>query len=167
MQINIYDPFAVEYGHISPKLGNYHGKAIEAAALIRGAANYIPFLIGAPKTNQQSIAARGTWRGTAALGQRGYILGISGYASNASGFKLQLKDLGTGRPLFQQPLNFANCTAQPSGTPETRVHYLPRPHLVKDPGVIEIAITSLATAAQDIEIVLHTAQELYSPTEEE
>lgn len=161
MLINPFDSLGIPWGHIAPRFGNYHAKAIEAAAMVRGAANYAPVLIGAPKIGQQTIAARAGWRGTAAFGKRGYLLGISGYASDALGFKLMLKDLGTGHPLFVAPLNFANITAQASGTPQTRVFRLPRPVLVKPPGQLEIQITSLATASQEIEIVLHTAQEMF------
>lgn len=161
MLINPYDSLGVPWGNLVPRLGNFAARAIEAATMVRGAANYTPVLIGAPKIGQQTIAARSSWRGTAAFGKRGYLLGISGYASDALGFKLMLKDLGTGRPLFVSPLNFANITAQASGTPSNQVFRLPRPYLVKAPGQLEIQITSLASASQDVEIVLHTAQELY------
>lgn len=33
--------------------------------------------------------------------------------------------------------------------------------MVKAPGQVEVQITSLATATQNIEVVLHTAQELF------
>lgn len=161
MLINCYDSLGVPWANIAPRLGSFAARAIEAATMIRGAANYAPVLIGAPKIGQQTIAARAGWRGTASFGKRGYLLGISGYASDADGFKLMLKDLGTGRPLFASPLNFNNITAQANGTPSNQVFRLPRPYLVKAPGQLEIQITSLATAAQDVEIVLHTAQELF------
>lgn len=161
MLINPFDSLGIEWGHIQPRLGNYQAKAIEAARIIRGAANYTPVLIAAPKIANQTFAARSTWRGTANLGKRGYVLGISGWASNALGFKLQLKDLGTGKNFYFQPLNFSNVTAQPSGTPANSVFWLPRPHLAKPPGQIEVQITSLASTSQEIEVVLFTAQELY------
>lgn len=161
MLINPFDALGLNSGQVLHRFGNYQAKAIEAARIIRGAANYAPVLICAPKVDQQAIAARGSWRGTANVGKRGYILGVSAYASNASGFKLQIKDLGNGKNFFVQPLNFANVTAQASGTPQNQVFYFPRPHMVKAPGQVEVQITSLATATQNIEVVLHTAQELF------
>lgn len=164
-QINIYDSLGTPYGHLSPRFGNWNAKALDAAAIIRGAANYSPYLIGFPKLGAQSIPARQFWQGRASLGERAYILGLSGSSAQAAGFMLQIKDLGTGRPLFAKPLNWQNITAQGGGTPNNQVHYFPAPHLVKPPGLVEIQITNLAAVANDIEVVLFTAQETWRQDE--
>lgn len=166
MNLNFYDSMGTPtFAQFTARLGNWNAKALEAMTIIRGAANYSSFIVGMPKPGQQTIASRGVFRGNISLGNRAYILGVSGYAENAAGFRLQLRDLGTGKNLFVTPLNMGNCCGEPTGTPHSNVHYFPRPHMVKDPGMVEVQIYSLATVAQDIEIALHTAIETYDMTE--
>lgn len=164
MRINQYDSLGLPWNQFTKRLGNYNAKAIDAAAIVRGAANYEPYCIAFPaRPNQEVIAARGFFQGRASVSPRTFIIGVLGYSEQAAGFKLQLKDLGTGRNLFKSPIDFRNCTGQATTNPRNQVHYLPEAQLVKYPCLIEVQITNLATVANRIQVCIQTAQ----PTFEE
>ena len=164
-QINLWDPQSPIFDNLIQP-GSYEEGAAAAAEMIRGAANYSAYLIGFPKASQQTIGGRQYWQGRAALSARTYVLGISGRSSEPEGFSLQLKDLGTGRPIFKTPLHSTEITGQGvvDTEPGDRVHWLPRPHLLKPPSVIEVQITNLSASAAVIEVVLHIAQESFDTT---
>lgn len=158
MPLNSYDTLDYPWPNFKKRFGRFLPKAVEAAEMVRGAANYQPYLLGFPKPGQDSIPARGYWQGRAKLSPKSFIVAISGTSDEAAGFSLQIKDLGTGRTLFSAPMNFQNCTAQPSGSPQNQYFMLTEPHLCKSPSLVEVQITNLATVANRVQVCLHTAQ---------
>lgn len=166
-KINIFDSLKVaQYGNLASRFGNYNAKAIAAAAMIRGAAGYEPYIVAFPKPTEEAISGRGFWRGRATVSPETFIVAINGTSDQAAGFTVRIKDLGTGRDLFKSPISAPNCTGfGTSDTPANPIHFLPSPVLCKDPGLIEVQINNLATVEARIQVCLFTAQPTFEKLE--
>jgi hypothetical protein len=162
MRLNVFDSLdPTRYNHLFPRFGNYHAKALEAATLARGAANYEGFYIAFPPQPDEQLAARGNWTGRFSVTPNTYILGFAAYSQQAAGFKLQLTDLGTNDPFFSKPVDYRNVTGQGGGVPANRVFYLPKPRLILEPGLLSAQLTNLAIVANTVQLVLYTVSERY------
>ena len=160
MRINVYD--SLDYDRLTqwePRFGSYGSQAIDAAASVRGAANYEPFIFALPEDAAHTLDARGTYDGRLSVLPGSYITHITAASAQAAGMRVQITDLGTNATLFSKPLQYQNMSGQGSASGVTTpCYFLPIPKLVLEPGIIQISIQNLATVPNIVQVCLFVAQ---------
>jgi len=160
MRINVYDSMNnALLSQWETRFGSYGAQALEAAATVRGAANYEPFVFALPEDSRHTLDARGTYDGRLSMLPGTFITHITASSSEAAGMKVQITDLGTNATLFAKPIQYQNMSGQGSASGvSTPVFLLPVPKLVIEPGLISISIQNLATVPNLVQVCLFVAQ---------
>ena len=160
MRIGLYDSLDTSrLNQYRPRIGNYGAQAIEAAEVIRGAANYEPYIFAFPDPMNATIPARGTYDGRVKMLPGTYINFLSASSSQAEGFKVQIIDLGTGQAFWSKPIRYQNMSGQGSASGvSSPLYVLPIPKLIIEPGIVAVSIQNLSPNQNNVQLCLHTSQ---------
>ncbi len=148
---------ALHYPQFRPS--SYHRSALDAMTRVTRAPGYQPGAYPVPPAGNALMGALARLDVRLSLPVGSYVLGCSGYCSNAAGFRVQIIDLRNNAPFFATPVNWLNLCPQGSTQGITLpVHYFVRPRLVIEPAVLSIQLENLDTSPNTVEFVVFTAE---------
>lgn len=145
--------------------GPYHDAAFLASWAERHATGTRPYVAVMPDSSARAIASKATLEDRTTVPVGSLLWAISAVSDQAAGFSLQITDVTTKKPLFNQLVHAENASGHGSVTVldsgggdqviATPLHVLPKPLVIMPPGLVGVQITNLAVAVNTLQLCLH------------
>jgi len=141
------------------KPSTYHRAALADLVRVSRSPGYEPGAYPLPPSANATMGSLARIDVRLSMPVGSYVLGFSGWCSDPAGFRVQIIDLRNNAPFFSTPVSWLNLC--PQGNTQgisLPIHYLIRPRLVIEPGVLSVQLENLAAGANTVEFVVFTAE---------
>lgn len=136
-------------------VGRYFPAILPAYDNLSRAEGYRPAQFIVPGPGNETMTAQGIHTAQLSLLPESYVVGFSGYSSEAAGFEVQIIDLRDGSKFFNQPQSWVNLCPQGSTNGISfPVQYMLRPRIVVEPGMLSVQLRNLAAASNTVQLVV-------------
>lgn len=142
-----------------PRPMRYHARALAEMRRVTSTPGYQPGAYPLPDEDNANLPARALIEIRLSLPVGSYVLGFSGSSQQSDGFEVQIVDLRHNAPFFGAPVLWNNLAPQGSTLGISHpLFLLPHPRLVIEPALLNVQIKNLATTANQVQLVLFSAE---------
>lgn len=145
------------YPQWRPRELSYHRAALETTRAL-GLRRLRPELHAVPPEGAGSLQPLAAAEFKLALRPVSYLVALSGSSAQAAGFEVQIRS-PAGQNLCSHRITHANLTGGSGATQGARnpLFVLPKPLAIDEPGILVVQLVNLASAANQVQLVLHVA----------
>lgn len=113
--------------------------------------------LAVPRAVELPVAARVQIERRVQVPAGSYLLAFSGFSDQAAGYKFRIYDIGAQQNALGDIPDDLRSGAQDGSDTDGVLHVLTEPYVIVEPGLLQVTLTNLATAAADMALVLHFA----------
>lgn len=152
--------YAPKLRHLCGRGSQYWRRALDSLAQFADDPGFDlrAYVIPGPGNDTLPVQGALTYRLSIPAGS--HVVGMAAYSSQADGFTVNLVDQRYNAPFYQRAVKHSNAAGPGSTGIGASVPFAawPAPRLVIEPGEIAINLRNLATAANNVELVLYTLE---------